>query len=263
MEMDTFKDQNSVWLSLAKDVSRQLGLKAWSEVQWSPAKTHNDNFLEFVDQGVFSEGDTPLLVCMDETERFFGTKLQSGFFGTLRAYYNKSGMDRNLKNVRWLLSTSSEPSFFITDLNQSPFNIGSQYKKAAFDAGEIQGFSGKLGVHLLQGEADRIHEYVGGQPYLTHLLLFNIGKSPESREDFYRAETAGNGVFRQHLSRFLFQFQREPVLATTMKAVVWGKGCKDGALADRLESAGLVTYDEALKVVPACRLYAEYFKKEL
>lgn len=48
-----------------------------------------------------------------------------------------------------------------------------------------------------------------------------------------------------------------------MKDVVYGKGCKDGALADRLESAGLVTYDETLKAVPACRLYAEYFKKEL
>ena len=98
MEMDTFKDQNSVWLSLAKDISRQIGLKAWNEAQWNPAKTHNENFLEFVDQGVFSEGDTPLLVCMDETEKFFGT---------LRAYFNRSAMDQHLKNVRWLLATSS------------------------------------------------------------------------------------------------------------------------------------------------------------
>lgn len=48
-----------------------------------------------------------------------------------------------------------------------------------------------------------------------------------------------------------------------MKDVVYGKGCKDGALADRLESAGLVAYDEALKAVPACRLYAGFFKNAL
>lgn len=263
MEIDRLRDQNSVWLSLAMNISRQIKLKTWDAAQWNPAKTHNENFLEFVDHGIFSEGDTPLIVCMDETERIFGTNVQSGFFGTLRGYFNQSAMDQNLKNIRWLLATSSEPSFFIQDLNQSPFNIGTQYKKSSFDAEEIQEFSEKLGIRLPPGEVDWIYEYVGGRPYLTHLLLFNIGKKPELREDFYDAATAGKGIFRDHLSRYFLHFQREPNLATTMKDVVYGKGCKDGMLADRLEGAGLVQYDETLKVVPACRLYAEFFKNVL
>ncbi len=263
MESDKFKDQNSVWLSLVTAISNQIKLKNWSPENWNPAKTHNENFLDFVDNFLFFEVDTPLLICMDETERLFGTNVQSGFFGAVRAYFNQSAMDRNLKNIRWLLSTSSEPGFFIKDLNQSPFNVGTQNYHASFDMEEIQEFADNLGVKLISGETERIFEYVGGRPYLTHLLLYNIGKKPDSRESIYDALKAGRSVFRNHLHRYLFHFQMEPELAEVMKDVVYGKGCDNAMMVDRLEGAGLVCHDESLNVVPACRLYAVFFKAVL
>ena len=263
METDKFKDQNTAWLSVATAISHQIKLKTWSPARWNFGKTHNENFLDFVDQFVFSEVDTPLLVCMDETERIFGTPVQSGFFGSIRGYFNQSAMDQNLKNIRWLLSTSSEPAFFIKDLNQSPFNIGTQIYHPSFGVEEIREFAGKLSVQISSGEDEQIFDYVGGRPYLTHLLLFNIGKKPESREDFYDVSSAGKGIFRNHLHRYLFQFQKEPDLAHAMKDVAYGKGCEDIVIADRLEGAGLVRRDEALRVVPACSLYAGFFKNVL
>ncbi len=263
IESDKFNDQNSAWLSLVTAISSQLKLKTWSSERWNPAKTHNENFLDFVDNFLFAEGDTPVLICMDETEKLFGTNVQSGFFGALRAYFNQSAMDRNLKNIRWLLSTSSEPGFFIKDLNQSPFNIGTQSYHASFDTEEIQKFADNLGVKLISGETERILEYVGGRPYLTHLLLYNIGKISDSRESIYDAIKAGQSIFRSHLQRYLFHFQIEPGLTEAMKEVVYGKGCDNAMMVDRLEGAGLVRHDEELKVVPACRLYAEFFKKVL
>lgn len=263
METDKFRDQNSIWLSLTMDISRQIKLKTWNAEQWNPAKTHHENFLEFIDRFVFSEGEIPLLVCMDETERIFGTPVQSGFFGSIRAYFNQSAMDQNLKNIRWLLSTSSEPSFFIRDLNQSPFNIGTQIHQTSFGIEEIEEFAEKLGVQISPGEADRIFHYVGGRPYLTHLLLFHIGKNPGLREDFYDASMAGKGIFRDHLNRYLLHFQRQPDLARAMKEVVFNKGCEDIGIENRLEGVGLVRRDETLRVVPACGLYGEFFKKTL
>ena len=72
-----------------------------------------------------------------------------------------------------------------------------------------------------------------------------------------------SGVFRDHLNGYLLEFQEEKEVARAMKSVISGKGCEDLTMVNRLEGAGLVRLDENQKVVPLCRLYAEYFGKEL
>jgi hypothetical protein len=59
------------------------------------------------------------------------------------------------------------------------------------------------------------------------------------------------------------QFQREKELAEAMKSVIAEKCCDDVKMANRLEAASLVRRDDSGKVVPLCRLYAEFFGKEL
>ena len=58
-------------------------------------------------------------------------------------------------------------------------------------------------------------------------------------------------------------FQREKALAREMKRIISGKDCKDIKIANRLESAGLIRRDKNQKAVMLCRLYAEFFGKEL
>ena len=88
-------------------------------------------------------------------------------------------------------------------------------------------------------------------------------REPASRDQLFDAPTAGGGLFRDNLHRYLMQFQQEQALADAMKGVVTGAGCKDVRLLERLEAGGLVCHDDAQKVIPLCRLYDEFFKKEL
>ena len=260
---EDFQSLSTIWRAIAIAVADQLWLDDWDESMWKLEGSHDRNFSRFLDRFVFADEDVPLLICLDEVDRVFNSPLKAEFFPTVRAFYNRGAMDPSWKKVGWLLGTSSEPSFFIEDLTQSPFNVGLRVELNAFTPDEVTVFAERHGMALESNMLTQIMDYVGGRPYLVHLLLYHLVRHPESRDQLFDAPTAGGGVFRDNLHRYLMQFQQEQTLASAMKDVVTGNGCKDVRLLERLEAGGLVRHDEARKVIPLCRLYAEFFKKEL
>jgi len=166
------------------------------------------------------------------------------------------------KRVRWLLSTSSDPVFFIEDLTQSPFNIGKLVRLDNFNLAQVGEFARRLGMNLPAGEAEAILAYVGGRPYLVHLLLYHLARDPEARDDLFDGATAGHGVFRDHLQRYLIRFEQDSALAEAMRQLLAEKPVAI-KLAERLEAAGLAYQGKDGEYCPACRLYAEFFGKAL
>jgi hypothetical protein len=181
----------------------------------------------------------------------------------VRAFFNSGALDPSWEKVRWLLGSSSEPSFFIDDLTQSPFNIGLRVELGAFTPQEVDTFAGRHGLSPDQGTLKEVMEYVGGRPYLVHLMFYHMARNPEARAKLFDSHVGSHGIFRDHLHSYLVQFQRKKALAEAMKEIIKGHGCEDAKLVERLEAAGLVRLDDSMKAVPACRLYAEFFGTEL
>jgi len=258
-----FKSLDTIWCAIAVKMQEQLTLDGWGEEKWVKKANFDRNFCGFLDGFVFATDTTPVLLCLDEVDRVFSSPLKSDFFSSVRAFYNRSAYDQALKKMRWLLSTSSEPSFFIEDLNQSPFNIGLRVNLNTFTAEETAEFAGRHGVAADAPMLERIQEYTGGRPFLVHLFLYHMALHPESLERFFDGQSAGGGIFLDHMNHYLKQFQKEPDLRSAMKKVMAGKGCDDVRMTDRLEAAGLARRDPALKLVCHCRLYKDYFSKAL
>ena len=249
----------STWRYFADCINEQLDLTQ----QWTSDGNHVRGFQQCL-KTVFAEDTTPLLICLDEVDRFFATPLRTEFFSTLRAFYNKGAFSPTWKSVRWLLSSSSEPSFFIEDISQSPFNIGiaSKIKLDNFNIEQIKEFSQRLGVTLLVGEAEKILVYLGGKPYLVHLLLYHIAQQKTLREMLYDGTSAGQGIFREHLSRFQTYFEEHRELADAMRKVLRQETISNRQ-AERLTAAGLIECDVHDNCQPACDLYKDYFSRTL
>jgi len=258
-----FKSLETIWCAIAVKVQEQLALDGWGEEKWVKKGNFDRNFSSFLDGFVFAKDSTPVLLCLDEVDRVFLSPLKSDFFSSMRAFYNRSAYDQTLKKMRWLLSTSSEPSFFIEDLNQSPFNVGHRVKLNTFTAEETAEFARRHGVAADAPLLGRIQEYTGGRPFLVHLFLYHMSLNPESLEQFFDGQSAGGGIFLDHLNHYLKQFQKDRGLRGAMKKVMAGKGCDDVRMTDRLEAAGLARRDPTLKLVCHCRLYRDYFTKVL
>jgi hypothetical protein len=258
-----FKSLETIWCAIAVKMQEQLALDGWGEEKWAKKANFDRNFSSFLDGFVFAADSTPVLLCLDEVDRVFSSPLKSDFFSSMRAFYNRSAYDQALKRMRWLLSTSSEPSFFIEDLNQSPFNVGHRVNLNTFTVEETAEFAGRHGVAADAPLLGRIQEYTGGRPFLVHLFLYHMALHPESLEQFFDGQSAGGGIFLDHLNHYLKQFQKDPGLRAAMKKVMAGKGCDDVRMTNRLEAAGLARRDPALKLVCHCRLYKDYFSKVL
>jgi hypothetical protein len=258
-----FESLTTIWHAIVTEIDTQLKIGALDEAAWLPRANYDRNVTEYLERYVFARNDTPVLVCLDEVDKVFKTPVRSDFFPAVRAFFNRGAIDPVWKKVHWLLSTSSEPRFFIDDLNQSPFNVGSRVTLGAFSLAETAEFARRYGFSLDTGTTQRIVNYVGGRPYLVHQLLHHLAREPGREAALLDADSAGDGVFKDHLDPYLAKLQAQPELATAMKHVVAGGGCSDVRLADRLAAAGLIRTDAKGDWVCACDLYAAYLAGRL
>ncbi len=251
---------DTIWQAIAIRLAEQLNLKKWSPSLWDLTIGHDSNFSDFLDNCLFEKNEEPILICFDEVDRVFAFPVRYEFFASVRVFYNRGASDLTWRKVRWLFGTSCEPSFFIDDLTQSPFNIGLRVELNAFTNEEVAKFASLHGLEENSDIIDKIMKYIGGRPYLVHLILYHIAMEPSSCDKLF---DVNNEIFRDHLNHFLIHFQKEKKLAEAMKDIISGAGCEDVKIANRLEAAGLVRWNDEQEVVPFCRLYSEYFGREL
>jgi hypothetical protein len=70
----------------------------------------------------------PVVWGLDEVDRLFSVPFGSEVFGLFRSWHNKRALDPSGPWARLTLAIAyaTEAHLFITDLNQSPFNVGTR-----------------------------------------------------------------------------------------------------------------------------------------
>jgi hypothetical protein len=254
-----FDSLGAIWQRIAQEIDIQLGLASWKPESWEAASAYDRNLTRYLDRCVFAVDQTPLLLCLDELDRVFKLPLRSGFFPSVRAFFNRGAWDPAWRNVRWLLSTCSEPSSYIEDPTESPFNVGRKIELGSLSIDQTTDFARRHGLGLDASVIERIVDYVGGRPFLVHLLLYHLAINPQQQEQLFDVRSAGGGVFLEHLKRHQVKFREKPELREAMKHVIAGQGCDDVRLANSLEASGLVIHDASFRAICSCQLYKEYF----
>lgn len=238
-EKTAFDSIKSIWKYVVEQIADQLQLYEW-ESTWNDDKPFNFNLTYFLDRHVLEHKDSSLLICLDEVDYLFNFPVYREFFSSIRAFYNKGAFDQSWKKVSWILSTSTEPSFFIDDVMQSPFNVGVNIELQPFTIDQTKEFASRLGILLTVDQINKICDFTGGKPFLVHLLLYSLAKGALSIDKLNHTETAIENIFRDHLFRYLIHFQDNEEMANAMKTIISGNVYKNAKLIDRLEGAGLV-----------------------
>ncbi len=254
----------AIWQAIIEKMARDLpGAESWQPDSWNIGRGKDWNLDRFFDTYVFAREDTPVLICLDEVNRVMGRKGQADFFAQLRALWSRGAMDATWRKVRWLLSTSSEPSFFIEDLDRSPFNIGLPVPVGPFTVEETAELARRYGISMDRDVLMQVMDLVGGRPFLVSLLLYQLGKTPRSATAILDSASAAGSIFVDHLNRYLTKLQRDETMAKAMREVIAGRGCPEVRFAERLQAAGLIVPALDRGWTCACRLYSDYFKTRL
>src|SRR5262249_4109046 len=150
------------------------------------------------------------------------------FFSMIRSWHNKRAMPhlKAWKKLNIVLAYSTEASFFITDLNQSPFNVGMDFSLADFDRAQVEQLNYKHGSPVQTGqEMDSIMRLLQGHPFLVRKALYTLAVQQLTTEDLLKGACDENGPFSEHLRHYLLQLDRDPEQRMAMKSVILNNTC--------------------------------------
>ena len=261
-----FADLDALYLALANAITLQLDLDVSPHKVWDQDFGPNMNLEWFLRRHVLKAINGPLVWGMDEVDRLFGYAFGSEVFGLFRSWHNERSLAPSgpWARVTLAIAYATEAHLFITDLNQSPFNVGTRLALNDFTPEQMEDLNAKYGSPLKNGdEVARLWELVGGQPYLARRGLDALAAGRLSLEQLEAERDADEGPFGDHLRQVANALARAPDLLQAVRGMIAGQPCPVGEPFYRLRAAGVLAGLSSQEARFRCPLYASYLTRHL
>lgn len=256
----------SLYKALGESISDQLDLPVLPKDVWDEQRGANVNFERFIRREVLAKLNAPLVWGLDEVDRLFTCDFGSEVFGLFRSWHNERALDPNgpWAGLTMAIAYATEAHLFITDMNQSPFNVGVRLVLEDFTAQQVSELNRRYRSPLVnESEIERFIRLLGGHPFLVRRALHELTTQPLNITGLEAQADRDEGIFGDHLRRMLVLLARDPALTDVVRGILKGGPCATPDSFYRLRSAGLVSGASPTDVRPRCRLYATYLKRHL
>jgi DNA-binding SARP family transcriptional activator len=263
---DQFATPDALLFALATAIALQLDIDPPTLRSWNPEAGANINLETFLRRRVLAAHPEPLALALDEVDRLFTCPYGGDVFGLFRSWYNRRGLDPEgpWSRLTLIMAYATEARLFITNLNQSPFNVGTRIDLEDFTPAELAELNRRHGSPLRDpAELARFHRLVGGHPYLSRRGLDEMVHRGIGLTALESVAPCDTGPFGDHLRRLLICLTRDAVLTTIVRNLLGGKPCDDAGGFYRLRSAGVVAGRAAVEARLRCELYATYLTEHL
>ncbi len=257
----------SLFLTLAEAIADQLDLDVLPDEVWNERRGANINLERYIRREVLGSLSGPLVWGMDEVDRLFSCPFGSEvFFGLFRSWHNRRSLDPAGPWGRLTLAIAyaTEAHLFITDLNQSPFNVGTRLTLNDFTPGQVTELNHRYGSPLQSAdEVGRFYGLLGGQPYLVNRGLTEMAAQAMDFAALEAQSDRDEGLFGDHLRRILVLLAQDAALTEGVRRVLRGEPCPAMESFYRLRSSGVLAGDSAQEARLRCQLYAAYLSRHL
>ncbi len=161
------------------------------------------------------------------------------------------------------IAYATEAHLFISDLNQSPFNVGTRLALEDFSYEQVAELKTKYGAPLRDKAGIACYcRLVSGHPYLVRCGLQKMVTHNRSLAQLESIADHEDGPFGDHLRRAA-SLEQDAELSAVVRGLLQGKPCPSQGSFYRLRSAGLIAGDSARDARLRCQLYATYLEKRM
>ena len=257
---------DSLFLCLAQAIAEQLDLDVDPGESWNARRGPSMNFERFLRRQILSQVNGHLVWGMDEVDRLFACDFGSEVFGLFRSWHNERSLDPSgpWKNLSLAIAYASEAHLFITDVNQSPFNVGTRLVLTDFTLDQVRELNRRYGFPLSnEGELERFYTLLSGQPFLTQRGLHQMTERGLSFLEFTTGAARDEGPYGDHLRRIFVSLNQDPALCEVVRSVIGGKHSSSTESFYRLRSSGIVAGECARDMKLRCQLYEQYLSRHL
>jgi hypothetical protein len=260
------KSVDAFYRALSDFLSDSLGLTAPPDATWDNRRNPTINFERYLCRAVLGDDSEPLVWGMDEVDRLFACDIGGEVFGLFRSWHNERALNPAgpWSRLTLAIAYATEAHLFITDVNQSPFNVGTRIELDDFTLAQLDDLNQRHGAPLKR-ESDiiRLHQLLGGQPYLTRQGFNHLAEGRLTLDTLVATADRDEGIFGDHLRRIVVLLARDPELTDVVRGILNGRPCPDVASFYRLRSAGVMRGESFQQTQPRCEIYATYFRRHL
>jgi len=259
-------DVEAFYLTLGEFVADQLDLSVHPEDVWDKRRSPNTNFERYLRREVLGKVSGNFVWGLDEVDRLFTCAFGSEVFGLFRSWHNERALDPQgpWSRLTLAIAYATEAHLFITDVNQSPFNVGTRLTLDDLTLKQVLDLNQRYESPLQSNiELQEFYSLLGGQPYLVRRGFNDLASGSVSFAEFKANADRDEGVFGDHLRRILVLLAKDPELSNAVRGVLDGQPCPSSATFYRLRSAGLMRGDSPQEARPRCEIYARYLRRHI
>jgi hypothetical protein len=264
LQVAHFTSIQSFYAALSELIAGQLAVAAPPPKAWE--RSPNATFEDFWRLEVLAKLRRPVVWACDEFDRLFTTRFGSEVCGLLRSWHNARVLE---PDGPWGLLTiaiayATEAHLFISDLNQSPFNVGTRLALEDFSLAEVAELNHRYGSPLAEDkDLPRFYELLGGQPYLVRCALQEMVAQNAGSELLEQQAELEDGIFGDHLRRLLVSLGTDPGLLEVVCGLLLRRTPPPLDMFYRLRSAGVIRGTSPSDARLRCALYDRYLRRHL
>ncbi|RUT03986.1 hypothetical protein DSM106972_049000 [Dulcicalothrix desertica PCC 7102] len=212
-------------------------------------------------------GDDVFAVALDEVDRLFQFGAIAGeFLGMLRTWHEDAKTKPLWRQLRLLMLHTQIYSEL--NINQSPFNAGTEIKLTDFTSEQIKSLAQQYKLNWGNTQVEQLMAMVGGHPYLVAKAIQTIARQDMSLENLLVSAPTASGIYRNHLERHWRYLQSNSTLVTAFKTILLADNPVEFNSNLNLEDA-VKLYDFGLvqlqtnSAAPRYHIYCLYFRERL
>ncbi|MCF7764407.1 MAG: AAA-like domain-containing protein [Verrucomicrobia bacterium] len=270
-DFQKFNDVNlenvsNFYLSLAESLADQMELSTMPGDVWDERRGPNINFERFIRREVLTKLNAPLVWGLDEVDRLFLCPYGSEVFGLFRSWHNERALDPSgpWAGLTLAIAYATEAHLFITDMNQSPFNIGTRLILEDFSKAHVTELNKRYSDPLKdETEIDRFVNLVGGHPFLVRRGLHELTTGNMDLSKLEQEADRDEGIFGDHLRRILVLLAKDHALTDVLRGLLQGSPCPTPESFYRLRSGGVILGSSQSDAQLRCQVYATFLKRHL
>jgi hypothetical protein len=246
-----------------KIISHELELIDQVDDTWDDRFVSNYNVTKYLQNYILKNLDQPLVLVLDHIDLVFEhPHLAKDFCNLLRGWWGKNS--QIWQKLR-LVVVQSTAVYAELDINYSPLeNVGVTITLNEFTDAQIQELLRQYNLSLSQEKIAKLIDLVGRNPYLLNQAFNAMAYHSKSLEDIFNQATTASSIYQSHLRQYLEVINKKSALKEALIEVITAnQPVKIETFSGfKLQSIGLIKLEKD-DATPSCRLYHEYFKKQL
>ena len=261
LENEPFSEVRDAMLGLATLIVDQANLDLDPESFFTGKGFPTSKLQRFLASAFGGQPQRTVLL-FEDVDCLFKKPYRDGLFGGLRTIIDQKPNDPGIANIGFGFAHAQDPSAWIGDMNQSPFNVAQSYSLREFNGEALRQLNALHGGTLAPPQLAELKLLLGGHPFMTRTAFYRLAHDRMRFDDIVAAAPTDDGFFADHLRTRLMAIL-DLKLGSAFKAILDVGKCSSIKEFEALKALGLVSGESHRQARARYGIYETYFKRRL